>query len=300
MSWNQIELRSLSYTDSSSSTYGQLNMVNRPVEIYAFIDPLCPKCWSLEAYFKKLSIEYGQYITIRPIISKHLSVLTNHQLLNVQKMQQSSHDNIHLKMEQSNEKQLVLFPWIALAIKAAELQGKNAGRMFLRKIQEKFFWEKKNISNESVLIHCAEEANLDVQEFKNDLFSTSAKNAYQCDLKITKDMGVYSSPTLVLFNQTTVEQGIKMAGIYTYTTYIQILKGLLKKELRPAKHTSLQEFLAHYQITTSQEVSIVFDLPVSKAIQELKKLQIKRKAIEVKMESTTYWKYNNNEERKSR
>src|SRR5690625_363485 len=122
-------------------------------------------------------------------------------------------------MDDSPNESIVLFPWVALAIKAAELQGKNKGRVFLRKIQEKYFLKKKNILCESVLIHCAEEANLDINEFRNDLFSSYAKNAYQCDMKVMKEMEVDSSPTLVLFNPTEHEQGIKMPGIYSYETY---------------------------------------------------------------------------------
>ena len=78
----------------------------------------------------------------------------------------------------------VSYPWIAsLAIKAAELQGKKAGMVFLRKLQENLFLKKQNISDGDVLLQCAKEAKLDVEEFERDLFSGSAKKAYQCDLK---------------------------------------------------------------------------------------------------------------------
>src|SRR5699024_2053401 len=82
-------------------------------------------------------------------------------------------------------------PWIAsLAIKAAELQGKKAGRLFLRKVQENLFLMKQNISDEDVLWKCAKEANLDLDEFNNDLYSPSAKKAFQGDMKLTQEMEV--------------------------------------------------------------------------------------------------------------
>ena len=44
----------------------------KPLEIYMFVDPLCPECWALEPIMKKLHIEYGQYFRIRYILSGQL------------------------------------------------------------------------------------------------------------------------------------------------------------------------------------------------------------------------------------
>ena len=42
------------------------------LEIYMFIDPLCPECWALEPIMKKLQIEYGKYFTIKHVLSGRL------------------------------------------------------------------------------------------------------------------------------------------------------------------------------------------------------------------------------------
>lgn len=291
MSWNQLEVRRSNSTESANSIHNYVSIDTKPIEIYAFIDPLCSECWSLEPYFKKLSIEYGRYLTIRPVISRHLSVLTNNQQNLLKSMEKDDRYPSTLHVKYSNKKRLVLFPWIALAIKTAELQGKNAGRNFLRKIQEVFFLERKNITSEEVLIQCAKEACLDVEEFKNDLFSVPAKNAYHADLKITKEMDVHSSPTLVLFNHFEVDHGIKITGTYTYETYVHILKRMLKNDLQPAKKTTVLDFLAFYQTTTNREIAIIFDWSLTKATQELRKLQIKQQATVIKKDHVTYWKY---------
>src|SRR5574342_814130 len=46
-----------------------------PLEIYMFVDPLCPECWALEPIIKKLQIEYGKYFSIRHILSGRLATL---------------------------------------------------------------------------------------------------------------------------------------------------------------------------------------------------------------------------------
>src|SRR5699024_4740872 len=57
----------------TSETYSYVDVMQKPVEIYVFIDLLCPECWSLESYLRKISVEYGRYFTLRPILSGHLN-----------------------------------------------------------------------------------------------------------------------------------------------------------------------------------------------------------------------------------
>lgn len=292
MSCNQYFFQNLTYANTSSSMQRDSEVTSKPIEIYAFLDPLCEHSWSLEPYFKKLHLEYGNYLTIRPVISRQLSVLTEKNLNKLKEVWESTEQGKYFfAKNDTTHNSLVLFPWVALAIKAAELQGKNGGRVFLRKIQENYFLKKKNILCETVLIHCAKEANLDITEFKNDLFSPYAKNAYQCDIKVMEEMEVDISPTLVLFNQITNEQGIKIPGVYTYETYIYILKGMLGKRLRKKRKMELSDFIKYFRITTSEEISIVYDWPITKAIQELKKLQIKQVVQKVTSKEETYWEY---------
>lgn len=293
MSCNYMNVNSLTYADSSSSTERKIESTTKQVEVYAFLDPLSERSWSLEPYFKKFYLEYGDYIILRPVISCQLSVLTEKHLKKLKEVWRNANQEKHFLMrDNSPDNSVVLFPWVALAIKAAELQGKNSGRKFLRSIQEKYFLEKKNILCESVLVDCAKAANLDIGEFKNDLFSTYAKNAYQCDMKVMKEMEVDTSPTLVLFNPTSNEQGIKVPGVHTYKTYVHILKEMLGDQFKERKKVDLINFIRLFRITTSKEVSIVYDWSITTAVQKLKELQIQQVVkLVTNDDGTTYWEY---------
>lgn len=261
---------------STSEKYSFFDFGQKPIEIYVFIDPLCPKCWSLEPYLKKLSIEYGRFFTIRPIISSPLRTLKKEIKKNDQK---ENH---------------VSFPWVGLAIKAAELQGNNAGRAFLRKIQVNFFLKNKDISDNAVLTHCATEANLDVQEFKKDIFSEAAKKAFQCDLKLKKEMDVEDTPTIVFFNHMTEDQGIKISGIHSYHIYVQIFSEMLQYRPIPAVKPPLKDFLAFYNIVSSQDVSVVYDWTAAETERKLKMLQLKQIAKKIPVKQNVFWKYIDN------
>ncbi|MCT2535660.1 DsbA family protein [Aquibacillus koreensis] len=266
------------------------------MEIYVFVDPLCPECWSLEPYLKKLFIEYGRFFTIRTILSGQLTTL-NKDKFDKPKQLKDIWEKTASRTGMSCDGDLwienpISFPWIAsLAIKAAELQGKKAGRKFLRKMQEYVFLEKKDVSKEAVLLTCAEEAKLDVDEFKNDLYSSSSKKALQCDLKLTKEMDVEYIPTLVFFNESEEEEGLKLSGLYPYDIYVRVLKQMLQKEPSPAKKPPLEDFLLHYDFVGTKEIAVVYDWSIEKTEKEMKKLQLKQTVEKVPVKYGCFWKY---------
>lgn len=296
MSWSQSGLMSSKSTNTSAK-YSYFDFVKKPIEIYVFVDPLCPECWSLEPYLKKLSIEYGRFFTIRPIISGHLNTL-NKDKFDKPKQLRDIWEKTANRTGMSCDGDLwienpVSSPWIAsLAIKAAELQGKKAGRIFLRKIQENVFLKKQNISDEAVLMECAKQSNLDIEEFKDDLYSTSAKKAFQCDLKLTKEMEVDYIPTIVFFNQVSEEDGIKISGLYPYDIYVQVLKQILQKDPVPSSKPPLENFLKNYGVVGNKEVSVVYDWTTAKTEKEMKKLLLRRSVEMIPVKYGTFWRYN--------
>ncbi|MGM8212677.1 DsbA family protein [Virgibacillus sp. W0430] len=291
MVWNLYEQTKANHADDSVK-YNFIDFVEKPIEIYAFIDPFCTECWTLDPIFKKLTMEYGRFFTIRPVISGRLIKLqkkSNRQrnLIPIwEKTNKFSGISCDLDLHTDD------VPWItSMAIKAAELQGNRAGRLYLRKIQEAFFIKDEDISNEKVLIQCAKDAQLDVDEFTNDLYSPSAKKAFQCDLKILKEMRVDALPTLVFFNHIIEDHGIKIVGTHSYDTYVHILKEILQQDALPAKKPTLEEFLARHGMVGNKELAIIYDWTIAEAEREMKKLQLKRKVKKIKMNYDSFWKY---------
>lgn len=295
VSWKQTGLERSRGTNTSAK-YSYFDFVQKPVEIYVFIDPLCPECWSLEPYLKKLLMEYGRFFTIRPIISGHLNQLNKDNFDRPKRLKEiwkktASRTGMSYDGDLWIENP-VSSPWIAsLAIKTAELQGKKAGRVFLRKVQENLFLKKQDISDEAVLIQCAEDSRLDIEEFKNDLYSSSAKKAFQADLKLTKEMEVDYIPTMVFFNQIVEEQGIKISGLYPYDIYVQVLKQILQKDPVPSSKIPLENFLKHYSVVGNKEISVVYDWTKAKTEREMKKLQLKQSVEKIPVKHGAFWKY---------
>jgi len=295
VSLNQTGLSSSNHTNTSAN-YSYIDYVQKPIEIYVFIDPLCAECWSLEPYLKKLSVEYGRFFTIRQIVSGHLTCLNNDTFDKPKKIKEiwertarrtgmSCDGDVWIENPVSS-------PWVAsIAIKAAELQGKKAGKLFFRKLQENLFLKKQNISDEQVLIQCAQEAKLDIEEFEKDLYSTTAKKAYQCDIKLTREMEVDYIPTIVFFNQVAEEDGIKISGLYPYDIYELILKEMLQRTPIPSVKPSLEEFMKYYEVVGSKEISVVYDWSMEETEKAMKKLQFKRIVERIPAKYGSFWKY---------
>ncbi|RIW27254.1 DsbA family protein [Bacillus salacetis] len=268
----------------------------KPLEIYMFIDPLCPECWALEPILKKLHLQYGQYFRIKNVISGKLTSLN---LTNKKKQ-----ENIADKWEKTASRSgmscdgNVWFenpidsPHLAsIAIKAAELQGRHAGIRFFRNLQENLFLGKQNVSDLEVLTGIARNSKLDVEEFNSDIHSESASKAFQCDLKITAEMDVDEIPTLVFFNENIEDEGIKVTGMYPFEVYVQILEEMLSSRPEPQPLPPLEQFLEYYGTVATKEISVVYDMSTAQVEKNMKKWMLQKKVEKIPAKHGTFWRY---------
>jgi predicted DsbA family dithiol-disulfide isomerase len=268
----------------------------KPLEIYMFIDPLCPECWALEPILKKLHIEYGRYFSLKHVLSGRIANLNVSKRKNYEVMA-DLWEKTASRSGMSCDGSLwlenpVASPYIAsIAIKAAELQGRRAGIRFLRKLQEKLFIDKQNISHFEILQACAENAGLDVEEFISDFHSESAAKAFQCDLKITNEMEVQEIPTLVFFNENAEDEGIKITGPYPYEVYVQILEEMLSEEPIKNQPPPLDAFLKYFKLVASKEIAVVYNMSISQVEREMKKLLLLQKVEQLPAKYGTFWRY---------
>ncbi|MHC0036686.1 ClpXP adapter SpxH family protein [Pseudoneobacillus sp. C159] len=272
------------------------NTDKKPIEIYYFIDPLCPECWALEPIMKKLMMEYGKYFSVRHVISGRITSLNFSKKKNYESLAEHW-EKTASRTGMSCDGDLwienpISSPYIAsIAIKAAELQGRRAGIRFLRKLQEVLFLDKQNISTFEVLTNTAKSAELDIEEFITDIHSESAAKAFQCDLKITNEMEVDEIPTLVFFNENAEDEGIKITGFYPYEIYVQIIMEILEDIPVPTTPPPLETFLKHFKLVASKEISVVYNMSIQQVEREMKKLMLKQIVESVPAKYGTFWRY---------
>ncbi|WP_241535812.1 ClpXP adapter SpxH family protein [Indiicoccus explosivorum] len=252
----------------------QVTDPGKPLELYVFVNPLCPESWKLQSLIRKMQIEYGTYFTVRMVLATKLSALNTS------------------KGGQSDEAPAITHPVLAsVAIKAAELQGKKAGLRFLQKLQEHLFLKTEKIPSYSVLLEIADEAKLDLEEFQLDFHSAQASKAFQCDLQISREMEVDEAPSVVFFNENIEDEGVKVSGLYSYDIYEAILKEMLGKE-NPSRQDPppIDELFKKYQTLATQEIASIYNIPEQLAERELKKHMLQQKLTCVNLPEGTLWK----------
>lgn len=256
--------------------------LEKPLEIYVFIDPTCSSCFKLDRTLKRLKLEYGHYFALKHVFSKQ----RNTRLPERSKTSQSGISCEKLWIEKEFAGHIT-----SIAIKAAELQGKKAGYRYFKKIQESLFLNQECVDSLDTLLTCAEKADIDYDEFVRDLQSENAIKALECDLMITEEMDVHDLPSLVFFNQKMEEEGIKVTGYYPYEIYVQILEEILGFQPKPNALPSLEECAKEFQVVTTSELSYIYQMEPNEVEREMKKLMLKQTVKHIPLQSETFWRF---------
>ncbi|MCT6925895.1 MULTISPECIES: DsbA family protein [Bacillales] len=253
----------------------------KPVELYIFIDPLCPNSFAMQSMLRKLQLEYEHYFSWRYVLSTELTSLNC--LSN------------RIKGCLSGDELDITHPALpSIAIKAAELQGKRAGSRYLSKLQEHAALQTKNILSHVALTEIAAEVQLDMNEFTIDFGSKEAAHAFQCDLYITREMEVHEVPSIVFFNEHVEDEGLKVSGLYDYEVYEHILGEMIQGQLVRQPLPTLDELFIRFQTLTTTEVASIYQIAEPVAERELKKRMLQQKVERLMTDDIALWRLKGN------
>ena len=123
----------------------------KPIEIYMFIDPLCPECWALEPIIKKLMIEYGRYISLKHVLGGRLPVLnsrTEQKYESIAELWEKTAARTGMSCDGTLwlENPVSAPHIVFVAVKAAELQGRGESN-FSVKSGKPYFLKNKIFPN---------------------------------------------------------------------------------------------------------------------------------------------------------
>jgi len=144
-----------------------------------------------------------------------------------------------------------------LAAKAADLQGRDAGRRYLRRLREGWAVEGRGIHRRDVQEALAGEAGLDVDAFRRALEDGSAAQAFRADREECQERGITGFPT---FEIRLGDQAARIEGWQPWETFDEALRKL-DPSLRPrrveAGHTVIMDFIRRYGRCATREVAAV-------------------------------------------
>ena len=207
-----------------------LQAAQKPVRIVYFTDPICSSCWGIEPQLRRLKLEYGEVIDIEYHMGGLLPSWDVYNSGGISKPSDVAHhwDEVSAHYEMPIDGDVWLEDPLpssyppSIAFKAAEMQNHEKALLFLRRIREMVFLEKKNITRWEHLETAAAEVGLDTFRFKTD-YEGAAPLLFQNDLTLARQLGVRGFPTVFFAN----DEG-NQAMVYGARPYSQFEQAVLK------------------------------------------------------------------------
>lgn len=184
----------------------------KSVKIIYFTDPICSSCWGIEPQLRKLKLEYGNDIEIEYRMGGLLPDWS-YNSGGISKPSDVAHhwDEVSRYYDMPIDGDIWLedpldssFP-PSIAFKAAQIQDELKAIIFLRRIREMVFLEKKNITKWEHLRDAAYQTGLDTLKLKAD-YKTNAKEMFEADLALSKKLGVRGFPTMFFIDSLNNQQ----------------------------------------------------------------------------------------------
>ena len=85
------------------------------------------------------------------------------------------------------------------AVIAARIQGDQFDQKMIARIQQAYYLEAKNPSENSTLIELAKEIGLDAQQFSKQLEDVSTQELLLAEIQVSRQMGMDSFPSLAVY-----------------------------------------------------------------------------------------------------
>lgn len=285
-------------------TKGAFNSVAKPkrikskqIELFFFVDPINPECWSLAPTMKKLELEYGKYFSMKYILWGNLKSFNispkQHQALAQNWRMVSNRSGMSCDDSLWLENPITSSYKASIGIKAAEMQGKKIGELFLRKVQEAIFIYKIDVNQPENLLKIAKDLDMDIDEFKTDLNGSGASIAFQNDVRLSNEMLVDNTPTFVFYGDNPEDEGLRIFGAFSFEVYEQILTEKLGFIPQKAKLPSIEEFLQKYGVVASQEIATVYKITLDEVNQKMSEYLHANKVERIPAKYGDFWRLRN-------
>lgn len=276
----------------STTTIAQAS--NKSVKVIYYTDPICSSCWGIEPQLRKLKLEYGNSIEIEYRMGGLLPDWS-YNSGGISKPSDVAHhwDEVSVYYDMPIDGDLWLEDPLnssyppSIAFKAAQMQDNEKAILFLREIREMVFLQKKNIAKWEHIETAAKKVGLNIVQLKAD-FDGNAKELFQEDLKLGKELGVRGFPTMFFVD----EKGNKefVYGSKPYSFYEVAVLKLAPNAIKSEYKKNWENIFAKYQTLTAKEFSELSGTGRKESEQLLDELTEKGKLVKLTTKNGSIWK----------
>lgn len=266
----------------------------KPIHILYFTDPICSSCWGIEAQLRRLKLEYGANFTLEYRMGGLLPSWDVYNSGAISKPSDVAHhwDEVSTHYDMPIDGDVWLEDPLpssyppSIAFKAAQMQDEKKAVLFMRRIREMVFLEKKNITKWEHLALAATQVDLDAAQLKADM-EGPAKALFQADLELAKSLGVRSFPTLIL--QDSEQQRLVLKGVRPYEQFEQTILALYPNATKTVYSSTPEGLFELYNTLTINEMSVLSGLNRERAEQALRRLEQEKKIQQLPSKNGPIW-----------
>jgi len=284
-----------SHLQDGDSAHAHLaNDSKKVIRVIYFTDPICSSCWGIEPQLRRLKLEYGAYLEIE----YHMGGLLPDWSYNsggISKPSDVAHhwDEVSVYYDMPIDGDVWLEDPLAssyppsIAFKAAELQDPTRALVFLRRIREMVFLQKKNITKWVHLADAARLAGLDTHRLHQD-FEGQAVSQFQSDLALARTYGVRGFPTLIFEGGKGTEHEV-LYGARPYDSFRNAVLKIYPAATAEAYEKSWQALFARFGSLTAREYAELGQLPRIEAERQLNELAESKKLRVLRTKNGAIW-----------
>ena len=207
------------------------NSPKEKIRLIYFSDPICSTCWTIQPQLRKMQLEYEHLLDIDYRMGGLLPSWDEYSSKTINKPIDAAYFweeaadvyDVPMRGDVWIEDPLYSSYPPSIAFKAAQMQCPKTAMIFLRRIREMLFLEKKNIARWETITEAAFECGLDTARFQRD-FEGKAVINFKKDLLLSKEMDVTSFPTIFFSYK---EERIKLTGYHPYNKYEEVIRQLI-------------------------------------------------------------------------
>ena len=223
---------------------------------------VCSTCWVIQPILRKLKLEYDHYLDIEyhmggllPSWIGYDKGIINTPLDAAQHWEEvSKKHGIPLDGDIWIEDPLhSSFP-PSIAFKAAQLQNNNKAILFLRRIKEMVFIEKKNITKWELIESAALSCGLDSAILLKDM-GGKAIEMFEQDLQLTEKNNITSFPTFLFMDGDTTKFTLK--GSQSYTKFEEVIHQLIPHAVKKKSSLGAVELFEKFNNMTAGEFAFL-------------------------------------------
>jgi predicted DsbA family dithiol-disulfide isomerase len=267
-------------------------MMNSPIHIDYFTDPLCCWSWAFEPVWRRLRWEFGADVDVRYRMGglfentvryrDPVNEINNHGQLATQWIDvgESTNTPISPSLWESTPPGSS-YP-ACVAVKAAESFGSIFQETYLRQVREAAMLEGLDVANRAILIEIARRTNAllaaaeraDASEFTAAMAGQSARQAFRQDLQDARYRNIGRFPSLLIWHEG--PRGLLLTGNRPYEAVLHALRKVSPRT-HPARDLStpseqvLSPYVRYWHTVTVPEIAHFQNCSCEEARDELER-----------------------------